>query len=281
MPTVFVAGSTGYLGRYLCAEYRKRGWNVRALVRNEAKARVSGLEADEIVEAEATKADSLTGIMANCDLVISALGITRQKDGLTYRDVDYQANVNLLEEAMRANVGRFAYIHVLNGDKIRNCALVGAKQDFVDHLTAANIASTVIAPSGYFSDMGDFLKMAQSGRVWLFGTGAYCINPIDGSDLAGAVADVIEEGREWLDVGGPDIYSHLELAQLAFDACGKPRNISRLPDSIRRLLLWLLPRILPLSIYGPIQFFLSALSMDMIGEKRGEKRLKDYFDSKI
>jgi uncharacterized protein YbjT (DUF2867 family) len=169
MKTVFIAGATGYLGRFLCAEYRARGWHVTALVRD--RGRAGGLEADRLVEAEATRPETLAGVMDGADLVVSALGITRQADGLTYRDVDYRRNLNLLREAERAGVGRFAYVHVLNADAMRDVPLVAAKADFVDALHTSALPSTVIAPSGYFSDMGEFLSMARSGRVWLFAPG--------------------------------------------------------------------------------------------------------------
>jgi uncharacterized protein YbjT (DUF2867 family) len=55
--------------------------------------------------------------------------------------------------------------------------LVAAKQAFADRLDAAPITSTIVAPSGFFSDMADFLNMAKSGRVWLFGTGRLRLNP--------------------------------------------------------------------------------------------------------
>jgi hypothetical protein len=35
-------------------------------------------------------------------------------------DVDYQANVNLIDEAKKGGVSKFIYISVLNGDKIRH-----------------------------------------------------------------------------------------------------------------------------------------------------------------
>ncbi|PLW77902.1 SDR family oxidoreductase [Cohaesibacter celericrescens] len=277
MPTVFIAGSTGYLGRHLCREYQKRGWSVRALVRDSARARHTGLVADAFVEAEATCPETLTGIMSGCDLVISSLGITRQRDGLRYQDVDFQANINLLQEAIASGVKRFGYIHVLNGDKMTNVALVSAKQAFVDCLVSSPIESTVIAPSGYFSDMSDFLTMARAGRVWLFGKGSHQINPIDGEDLAAATAQTIASEKDWLDVGGPDIFTHTELASLAFDALGKPAKISYLPDAIRRCALWVLPKITPLSFHGPIQFFLCAMGMHMVGEQHGCKSLLDHF----
>lgn len=275
MKTVFIAGATGYLGRHLCAEFGRRGWYVTALVRDKNRAR--HLAADALVAAEATRPDTLRGIMEGEDLVVSALGITRQADGLGYRDVDYGGNLNLLREAERAGVGRFAYVHVLNADRMRHVPLVAAKAAFVDALQASGIASTVVAPSGYFSDMADFLAMARSGRVWLFGAGDHRINPIHGADLAHAVADATLAGRDWLDVGGPDTYSHRELAALAFAALGRTPRITCLPDALRRAALVLLPRLTPRRIHGPAQFFLNAMATDMVGEAHGTRHLSDHF----
>lgn len=275
MQSVFIAGATGYLGRYLCAEYERRGCYVTALVRDKSRAR--DICASALIEAEATRPDTLADTMEGADLVVSALGITRQKDGLTYRDVDFQANLNLLREAERAGVSRFAYVHVLNADKMRHVPLVAAKADFVDALQRSPIASTVIAPSGYFSDMQDFLKMAQAGRVWLFGTGTNRINPIHGADLATAIAEATDTGTQWLDVGGPDTFTHHELAQLAFDCFEKTPRVTYLPDGIRRAALQVLPWVTPQSLNGPVQFFLTAMAMDMVGQSVGTRHLADHF----
>ncbi|WP_420409957.1 SDR family oxidoreductase [Hoeflea sp.] len=279
MRTVFVAGATGYLGRYLCAEYKRRDWTVLALVRD--KDRAADLACDRLIEAEATEPATLTGTMESVDLVVSALGITRQADGLGYRDVDYQANLNLLREAQRSEVPHFAYVHVLNADRMRGVPLVDAKADFVTELRRADLASTIIAPSGYFSDMADFLGMARAGRVWLFGDGRHRINPIDGADLAAATADAIDEGKQWLDVGGPESFSHTELAELAFSALGRPAKITRLPDWIRKAALAILPWVTPRKVHGPAQFFLTAFGMDMVGEKRGTRHLAGFFRRRI
>lgn len=278
MQSVFIAGATGYLGRYLCAEFQQRGWHVTALVRNAERA--GKLSADALVEAQATRPEELEGIMDGVDLVVSALGITRQADGLSYRDVDFQANLNLLRAAERSKVARFAYIHVINAEHMRHVPLVAAKADFVDALRGSPIASTVIAPTGYFSDMGDFLTMAQSGRVWLFGTGDHRINPIHGADLAKATADATEAGMTWLDVGGPEVFSQDEIAQLAFAALDRDARLTHLPDMLRRLALWLLPWLTPRRINGPAQFFLSAMAMDMVGEARGSHHLSAYFQER-
>lgn len=275
MKQVFIAGATGYLGRFLCAEYRARGWHVTALVRD--RRRASDLEPDRLVEAEATRPETLSGVMDGADLVVSTLGITRQADGLTYRDVDYGANLNLLREAEAAGVGRFAYFHVLNAGAMRHVPLVAAKADFVDALRASALPSTVTAPSGYFSDMGDFLSMARTGRVWLFAPGTHRINPIHGADLAAATAEATEAGTDWLDVGGPESFTHLELARLAAAAVARPARITLLPDWVRRLAVAALPRLTPRRIHGPAQFFLTAMSRDMVGAPFGTRRLQEFF----
>lgn len=275
MKQVFIAGATGYLGRFLCAEYRARGWHVTALVRDLGRA--CDLEANRLVEAEATRPETLAGVMDGADVVVSALGITRQADGLTYRDVDYGANLNLLHEAEAAGVSRFAYVHVLNAGAMRDVPLVSAKADFVDALHASSLPSTVIAPSGYFSDMGEFLSMARSGRIWLFAPGIHRINPIHGADLAAATFEATEAGTDWLDVGGPDTFTHLELARLAAAAVARPVRITLLPDWVRRLALAALPRLTPRRIHGPAQFFLTAMSRDMVGAPFGTRRLCAYF----
>jgi len=279
MRRVFVAGATGYLGRYLCAEYQRRGFYVIALVRKASRA--APIAADQLVEAQATDPASLKGVMDGADLVVSSLGITRQTDGLGYWDVDYQANLNLLNEAERAGVDRFAYIHVLRASDMAQVPVVAAKSAFVAELQRRPIAATIIAPTGYFSDMGDFLTMAGSGRVWLFGDGSKRINPIHGADLASATAEATDAGVGWLDVGGPDVFTQRDLAELAFASLGKPPRITMLPDIIRRLALRLLPVVTPRRISGPARFFLSALALDMVGACHGTRRLKDHFNDTI
>lgn len=271
--TVLIAGATGYLGRYLCAEYTRRGRHVTALVRDAARA---DLQADLLVQAQATKPETLGGIMDGVELVVSALGITRQTDGLGYRDVDYQANLTLLREAEAAGVKRFAYVHVLNADAMTGVPLVDAKAAFVRALLASDIAATVIAPTGYFSDMGEILQMAKTGRVWLFGDGSKRLNPIHGADLAQAIADATEAGRGWVEVGGPDVMSQDQIARAAFDALGADPRISYLPDVLRRAALFVLPA-LPRRISGPARFFLTALGRDMVAPRFGSRHLTQHF----
>ena len=116
--------------------------------------------------------------MQGVDVVISTVGITRQKDGLTYMAVDYRANLNLLNEARKAGVKKFIYVSVLNGEHLTQLKICEAKEKFVNTLMNSGMDYCVIRPNGFFSDMGDFLDMAKQGRVYLFGDGKKKMNPI-------------------------------------------------------------------------------------------------------
>mmetsp|Transcript_3063 Transcript_3063/g.4220 ORF Transcript_3063/g.4220 Transcript_3063/m.4220 type:complete len:298 (-) Transcript_3063:85-978(-) len=278
--TALIAGATGYAGRYMVEEFESRNYTVKALVRKDPSPPFPSNV--QIVRGDVTKPETLKGLFDGVDVVVSSVGITRQRDGVTYRDVDYEANKNLLEEALEAKVSQFGYVHVIHGDILADVSVgVAAKQAFVDKLQQASIQSTVVCPSGFFSDMNDFLEMAKGGRVYLFGDGHYRINPIHGADLAMATADAIEQGRSHVDVGGPDIFTHTELATLALQVMKKPVRITYMWDGIRKLIACLLPWVTPITIYGPAQFFLSAFGMDMIGETVGTHHLEKFWTEQL
>ena len=56
---------------------------------------------------------------------ISTVGITNR---LNYMDVDFQANLNLLEEAKRSGVKKFIYVAVLNGEKLTHLKICEGKE---------------------------------------------------------------------------------------------------------------------------------------------------------
>ncbi|MEC4028370.1 SDR family oxidoreductase [Myroides odoratimimus] len=272
-----VAGATGYLGGELVKELKARGYWVRALIRNSSQRDKVAL-ADEVFIGEITIPQSIKGATHTIDYVFSTLGITRQKEGMTYMDVDYQGNLNLLHEACITDVERFLYVSAINGDKLRHLKIFEAKEGFVDKLKESGLDYRVIRPNGFFSDMRDFLEMAKSGRVYLFGKGDKKLNPIDGGDLAKVCIDKMQGTQRESSVGGPDIVSHRELALLALNAWGKKEKIIYIPDCIRVCIIKLLRLFTSSKIYGPYEFFLTAMKEDNIAPCYGEHRLKDFFN---
>ncbi|EMN0831218.1 SDR family oxidoreductase [Providencia alcalifaciens] len=282
MKKVLVAGATGYLGQCLVAELKKQGYWVRALVRRQNQ---QGLvaSADHIYVGEVTEPNTLHGVTEGIDVVISAVGITRQKDGLTYMDVDYQGNINLLDEAIADEVKQFVYVSAIDGDKNRHLKIFEAKERFADELKQSSLSSIIVRPNGYFSDMGDFLKMAASGRVYLFGDGHVQINPISGKDLAEFIVKALNQGqaRQELSVGGPEVLSLNDIANCAAQALGQDIKISYLPDWVRRGSIFAVRHFTPQKFYGPIEFFLTFMGESHLGEPVGGDRLEDFYRNEV
>ena len=280
MKKVLVAGATGYLGQYLARELKSRGFWVRILIRKEAQ-KDKFQNVDDFFIGQITEPDSIKGITNNIDWIFSSIGITRQKDGMTYMDVDYQGNSNLLKEALKEKVEAFQYISAINGDKLRHLKIFEAKERFVDELKSSGINHCILRPNGFFSDMKDFLNMAKGGRVYLFGDGKFKLNPIHGEDLAKICVDNMEDGVKEETVGGIDILSQNDLAELALKAWGKPSKISHLPDWTRRFTIWLLRTFTSSKTYGPIEFFLTTMAFDNIANQYGTNRLEDFFEFEV
>ena len=279
MKTVLLAGVTGYLGSYIAKALHEKDFAIRAIARNTVFLKDKNIPLNETIGAELTKPDSINGCCNKIDFVISTVGITRQKDGLTYKDVDYQANLNLLREAQKSGVGKFIYVSVLNGEILRHLKICDAKENFVDKLKASGLDYCVVRPNGFFSDMAEFLKMAVKGRVYLFGNGQLKVNPIHGEDLATVCVDAIESKDQEIRVGGPETFTHNEIAAIAFEALGKKPKVTYIPDWVRVAILKLVRNLTRSQTYGPIEFFLTVMVIDMVAPEYGRCSLIDYFTS--
>lgn len=277
MKKVLVAGATGYLGQFVIQALRAKGHWVRALGRSAEKLAPLEEYADELYIGEVTDPDSLAGVCDGIDVVFSSVGITRQKDGLTYQDVDYQANRDLLSIAEASGVSKFMYVHVLNAEKLRHVAMIQAKQAFVDELKPSTLDHVVICPTGFFSDMEEFLSMARSGRVYLFGDGSNRINPIHGADLAEFCVGAMDRQQQQLSVGGPEVFTYREIAELAFEVLDRPAKITCVPKPIISATVGALRWLTPAKVYGPVEFMANVMTMDVIGEAHGQRRLADHF----
>jgi uncharacterized protein YbjT (DUF2867 family) len=277
MKRVLVAGATGYLGGFVCQELKARGHFVRALARSPEKLDRLRDSLDEIVKAEVTRPETLSHVGDGIDVVFSSIGITKQKDKLTLRDVDYQGNKNLLEVAQRARVEKFIYVSVFNGPNLPHLDIVKAHEDFVDVLKASGINYAVLRPTGYFSDMGQFLEMAKKGRVYLIGSGKNRVNPIHGADLAVRCVDAIDSASSEIDVGGPETMTWGEVATLAFAVLGRPAKVTCIPE----WLMWSVVRLM--RIFNRHQsellaFFATMATTDVVAPSTGTRTLEAHFE---
>lgn len=278
--TAVVAGATGYLGGYVVRALHRDGWRVRALARDAARldpeVRVA---CDEVFVGEATDPATLAGLFDAADAAFSSIGIRHFRRHPTYREVDQQANLNLVEAAEKAGVARFVFVSVLHGDDARAVSpLVDAREHVVDRLAASTMRTTVLRPTGFFNDMREIFEMAQKGRAWLVGDGSTRINPIHGADLADVVAEVLASPSPPAarNVGGPDTFTQREIAELAFRILGRPPRTSRVPPWLVTALGYAATPFSP-NAGALIRMFALLGRRDGIGQAVGNRRLDTFF----
>jgi len=274
---ILIAGASGYLGQHLVREAKRQGCWVRALARNEKKLAHLENAIDDLFVGEVTQSDSVLSVCEGIDFVISSVGITRQKDGFTYMDVDYQGNRNLLDSALKHGVSKFIYVSVFGADRMWELKIIQAKEKFVRELTESGLDYTIVRPTGFFSDMLEFLEMARKGKVNLFGDGEYRINPIHGQDIAEVCMTTLARSESEVEVGGPETFSHKRIAEMAFEVLGKPARIACMPLWMKSLVLVLMRLFTSSKTYGPVEFIWTALSTDAVAPAYGKERLKDFF----
>ena len=285
---VVVAGATGYLGKFVTREFKERGYWVRALTRSVERLEqpgpftapaISSDQVDDVCVAEVTKPDTLKGLCdGGIDIVFSSVGISRQRDRLTFEQVDYQANRNLIDLCVEKGVRKFVYVSMLGAEQIAHLAITQAHERVVKDLEESGLEYAIVRPSGYFSDMGAVLDMAKRGRVLLVGDGTNRFSPIHGADLAAVCVDAAEGTELVVEAGGPDVLTQREVAELAFDVVGKPVKVTVIPLWLARGLargIGMLSR-----QFGDLaEFIVTAGEVDGVGPPRGKTTLRSYFES--
>lgn len=283
---VLVAGATGYLGKYAVRAFKQHGYRVKVLTRSKERLLEPGPftapaltedDMDEVVVGEISKPETLTGLMDGVDWVFSSVGISRQRDGLTFEQVDYQCNRNLIDLCANSSVERFIYVSMQGASNIGHLAITAAHEKVVADLANSGLQYRVVRPCGYFSDMGVLYEMARKGRSYLVGEGTNLMNPIHGQDLAEVCVETAEGDELEVEAGGPDIMTQREAAVLAFEVAGNPPKVSVIPMWLARGLVRFIA-LLSKQFGDLAEFIVTAGEIDGVGPKRGTTTLKSYFE---
>lgn len=282
--TIVVAGATGYIGRYVVKALAERGAEVRALVRSRERAEARGaFDAPSLKDAVAewrivdyTDPDTLIGCCAGAGRVVSALGVTRQKADPW--SIDFLGNLRLLADAERHGINSFLYVNVLHVDS-GSSQTMRSKHAFTEVLRRSAVAAQIVNPSGYFSDVSDFVLMARRGFGFTLGDGATRVNPIHGADVATFIAEHLEgPAGEW-DIGGPDTFTYRELEELAFTVAGRKQGrIVQVSPALMEPARWAMDRVSP-RLGNLTRFFTESLQTDAVGTPTGTHRLEPYLRS--
>ncbi len=268
---IFVAGATGAVGFEFVRLAKTEGHWIETLSRSAENARKLAGVADQVVVQDACRAvPNLDGI----DVVVSSLGapVTMGgKEKRSFHEVDFKGNLKILEAAKAARVPRFIYVSVHVETGYSSTAYIRAHEEFVDALRNSGLSYSIIRPTGIFPALNDFVMMAQKGMATVVGDGGARTNPVHAADVAAVVFGLLASGPLETSVGGPDVFTRREIAELAFKVIGKRPLVMSVPPGLFRfgakVVGWVNPRM------GDLLEFVTAVSLtDCVAPKVGRQR---------
>ncbi|CAM9453431.1 unnamed protein product [Ascophyllum nodosum] len=236
--TVAVAGSTGYIGKFVAMECVRRGYRTIALTRSPDAV----IEGADMVVADVTDPSSLTAALEGrkVDGVISCLA-SRSGTKSDSQAIDYQATLNCLDAARKEGANHFVLLSAFCVKK-PTLQFQKAKLMFEDQLIKAggegDIEYSIVRPTAFFKSVSGQLEVVQSGAPFVvFGDGNMCkCNPIAEADLAVYLVDCLtdESKRNMvLNIGGPDDgLTMMDQGKLLFEAVGKEPRIVKAPVAL-------------------------------------------------
>jgi uncharacterized protein YbjT (DUF2867 family) len=217
MKKVILFGATGNLGKEIAKELVNQGYKLTVVVRNEKKAKTFNQIASKYIVADVCNKLTIEGILDNQDIVVSALGKSvspNDKSKPTFKQVDYDANKNILDEAIKAGIRKFVYISAFHSEKYLHLEYFKVHHDFSELLIKSRIDYSIIKPPAIFSAFVDMIEMAKKGQLVNIGQGDKKTNPVYEGDLAIITVDSINNQNSITEAGGKTIYTRKQLNEI-------------------------------------------------------------------
>lgn len=240
-PLFLVTGATGGLGRRLVRLLRDRSQSVRSFVR--LTSRYSELEqrGSEIFIGDLLRDKDLRKACRNVRYIISAHGSTDASGSA--QELDYQANIDLIDNALEMGVEHFVFISVLGVDRgYEDSPVFKAKREVERYLKASGLNYTILRPSGFASNILPLAeRFRDTGIYILIGDPKIRSSIVSTDDLAKIAVDSVSvEGakNQTLAVGGPDVLRREEIPRIFSRVFNREPNLLNPPlfllDGVRR-----------------------------------------------
>lgn len=272
---VVLAGAYGNLGADIFRSLLAAGHEVVAADMAERDIGVSGNYTFR--KMDVTKPETLKGLCNGADVVVTTVGLTKTSATVTNYEIDYQGNLNLLNEAKAAGVKNFAYISVIKADKAPKVPMLHAKYLFEEELKKSGLNWVIFRPTGYFYDIVKvFRPMIEKGEVTLLGKKPVHANVISTEDFADFIVKHMCDEKKTYDIGGKETYSYEEIAIMCFEAAGKQPVIKRAPAFLFDVLAFV-NKLKKNGKEAILRFSKWTLTEEMVGStKYGEMSFAEY-----
>lgn len=267
---VLVTGAAGLVGRHTCEELTRRGWKVRALVRNPSKAamRLAHMPV-ELHVGDVRDPQTVGKAITGCGSVVHLAAIAIERRGQRYADVNTDATNVLIAASRSAGIERFIYMSQNGADSSSPHAFLRSKGLAQDAVVQSGLAYTVLRPSVIFGPEDEFVNVLArlvrlSPLIYPLPDGGRArFQPVAVRDVAKAVRLSLEKPATRggvYSLGGPAPLSLREMTERILAAMGVTRRIVSVPVSALRPLIALAARTIPNPPVTPS--LLALLSLD-------------------
>jgi uncharacterized protein YbjT (DUF2867 family) len=167
MASVFITGSSGFMGRRLCAELLSRGHQVRGLVRPGSEKRLaSGCEA---VIGDPLDAAGYRDSVAGSDTLVHLVGVSHPSPAKAaqFRTIDLASARQAIAAAVAAGVPHFVYVSVAHPAPIMK-EYIAARSEAEAALRNSGLNATVLRP-WYVLGPGRHWPLILLPVYWLLG----------------------------------------------------------------------------------------------------------------
>lgn len=252
---VLVTGASGLVGIHTCRELSKNGWQVRALIRDPAKAAMAlGQLPVEFRVGDVRDATALRSSLNGCGAVVHLAAIAIEKKGETYSESNTAATERLISAARAESVDRLIFMSQNGADSRSRYPFLHSKGVAQDSVKTSGLRWTILRPSVIFGPEDQFVNVL--GRLIrltpkifpLPGGGTARFQPIAVDDVARVVRLSLEKKEtvnQIYDLGGAIPLTLRQMTERILTAMGTDRMLVPVPVRLLRPVVALAQRILP------------------------------------
>lgn len=245
---IFVAGSTGYIGKNVVKYALDNGFDVVTAKRHSDN-KPGQLNKKLKVIKISNNDNNWIADLEKVDVIISCLA-SRTGEPKDAHLVDYKLNCLLLEKAKALKCSQFILLSAICVQKPR-LAFQFEKLAFEEKLKKSGLNFSIVRPTAYFKSLSGQIENIKKGKPYVyFGDGQITqCNPISEKDLSLYILSCIKDKTKWrkiLPIGGPkQSITPKDIGKILFEIFEVSPKYKSFPtkllDAIRLLLLIISP----------------------------------------
>lgn len=249
---VFVTGGTGFVGRETVLQLLAAGYKVRALVRNQKRARRILPNVVELYHWDLTRPEGIRQGLIDCQAIVHLVGTILESGGVTFEEIHVQGTRHMLRAAEEEGIRRFIYMSALGSRPDARSRYHQTKYQAEGLVRESGLDWTIFRPSVIFGPNDRFVnRLARIIRlaplVPIIGTGNAKLQPISVSDTAACIVLSIgnpQSTGKVYELGGPQVLSYNHLYAVIMEAMHLRKPTIHLPVGLIKPVVLLLERIL-------------------------------------